>query len=116
LSDVEWVAQLLQLRHAYAVEGLRTTRTLDALDAAAGAGLLDLDDVRVLGDAWRLATRIRDTIVLVRGRPADSLPSRAADVSAVARVLGRPSGGDLVEEYRRTARRARAVVERVFYG
>src|SRR6266568_2916190 len=34
LADVEWVVQLIQLRHAHAVPGLRTTRTLAALAAA----------------------------------------------------------------------------------
>ena len=37
LSDAEWVAQLLQLRHGGAVPALRTTRTLDALRAG-GSG------------------------------------------------------------------------------
>ena len=36
LSDVEWTVQLLQLQHGHAVNGLRTTRTLAALDAAVG--------------------------------------------------------------------------------
>ena len=31
LSDVEWLVQLVQLRHAHAVPGLRTTSTLKAL-------------------------------------------------------------------------------------
>ena len=35
LSDVEWVVQLMQLRHAHEVPGLRTTRTLGALAAGA---------------------------------------------------------------------------------
>ena len=38
LADVEWVAQLLQLRHARRVPALRTTRTLAALDAARDEG------------------------------------------------------------------------------
>ena len=38
LSDVEWVVQLLQLTHAHDVPGLRTTRTLAALAAAAAGG------------------------------------------------------------------------------
>ena len=37
LSDVEWVAQLLQLQHGHEVPGLRTTRTLPALAAAVQA-------------------------------------------------------------------------------
>ena len=40
LSDVEWLVQLLQLEHAHAVPGMRTTSTIDALRAAAEAGLV----------------------------------------------------------------------------
>ena len=117
LSDVEWVAQLLQLRHAYEVPGLRTTRTLAALDAAASAGLLDPDDAKTLADAWRMATRIRNATMLVRGRASDLLPTEHhRERSAVTRVLGYPASGALLEDYRRHARHARMVVERVFYG
>lgn len=117
LADVEWVVQLLQLRHAHAVPGLRTTRTLDALDAAAAASLVDAEDAAVLAEAWRLATRIRGAVMLVRGRASDLLPSdHHRERTAVTRILGYPSPGDLLEDYRRHTRRARAVVDRVFYG
>jgi glutamate-ammonia-ligase adenylyltransferase len=118
LSDVEWVVQLLQLRHAYAAPGLRTTRTLDALDAAVGAGLLDGADAGLLAASWRLAARIRDAIMLVRGRPSDVLPTRLPELTAVARLLGYPPGQEraLEDGYRRAARRARTVMERVFYS
>src|SRR5207247_4439932 len=69
LSDVEWVVQLLQLRHAHAVPELRTTRTMAGLAAAAGAGLVGEDHAAALAAAWRLAARVRDAVVLVRGRP-----------------------------------------------
>jgi glutamate-ammonia-ligase adenylyltransferase len=118
LSDVEWVVQLLQLRHAHAVPELRTTRTMAGLDAAARAGLVSHEDAAVLARAWRLASRIRDAVVLVRGRAADVLPARAAELAAVASVLGYPSGTgqDLVQDYRQAARRARSVMEALFYG
>jgi [glutamine synthetase] adenylyltransferase / [glutamine synthetase]-adenylyl-L-tyrosine phosphorylase len=118
LSDVEWVVQLLQLRHAFAAVGLRTTRTLDALNAAVGAGLLEEADGQTLAASWRLAARIRDAIMLVRGKPSDVLPTRQPELSAVARILGyEPADSSaLVEDYRRAARRARSVMDRVFYG
>ncbi|MEU7877013.1 bifunctional [glutamine synthetase] adenylyltransferase/[glutamine synthetase]-adenylyl-L-tyrosine phosphorylase [Microbispora bryophytorum] len=117
LSDVEWVAQLIQLRHAGAVSTLRTTRTLDALRAAAGEGLLDPADEEVLAQAWLFASRIRDALMLVRGRAADSIPTPVKERVLLARALGYPPEGteDFVEDYRRATRRARAVVERVFY-
>lgn len=122
VADVEWTAQLLQLQHAHEVAGLRTTATLDALTAAADAGLLDRDDAAVLAAAWRLASRLRDAIVLWTGRAggahADVLPHDRQALAGIARVVGYPSGsgGELEEDYLRTARRARSVVERVFYA
>ena len=118
LSDVEWVVQLLQLTHADEVPELRTTRTLTALTAAQQAGLIDRNDAAALAASWRLATRIRNAVVLLRGRSSDVLPAKQAELAAVARILGYPpdASQDLVEDYRRTARRARAVMERLFYG
>lgn len=118
LADVEWTLQLLQLMHAAAVPGLRTTRTLAALDAAVDAGLADAGDATALRASWQLAARIRNAVTLVSGRPGDRLPSRYGELTAVARLLG--YGGDapaqqLEDEYRRTARHARTVMERLFY-
>jgi glutamate-ammonia-ligase adenylyltransferase len=117
LSDVEWVAQLLTLRHGYRVPGLRTPRTLPALAAAVDAGLLERSDADVLGRAWRQASRIRDAVMLVRGRPSDLVPTEPVLLAQVSQVLGYPPGrtGELLEDYRRVSRRARQVVERVFY-
>jgi len=122
LSDVEWTAQLYQLCHAHEVVALRTTSTTGALDAAAEAGLLESDDVQVLRAAWELAMRVRDANVLWSGRtdPAhtNQLPHDRRTLVGVARAMGYGPGGGaaLEEEYLRSARRSRAVVERVFYG
>ncbi|MBU4216063.1 MAG: bifunctional [glutamine synthetase] adenylyltransferase/[glutamine synthetase]-adenylyl-L-tyrosine phosphorylase [Actinobacteria bacterium] len=122
ISDVEWTAQLLALCHAYEVPGLRTTSTLGALVAATEAGLLVPEDARALTAAWELASRLRDANVLWSGRldgaSTDLLPHDRRTLAGIARVLGYGpgAGGELEDEYLRTARRARAVVERVFYG
>jgi glutamate-ammonia-ligase adenylyltransferase len=119
LTDIEWTIQLLQLDHGDDIAGLRTTRTLDALAAAERAGLLASDQATALATAWRFATRIRNALMLVRDKPADQLPTSGTELGAVARVLGYPPGSDpgqLVDDYRRAARRARRVVEQIFYG
>jgi glutamate-ammonia-ligase adenylyltransferase len=119
LADVEWTVQLLQLRYAAETAGLRTTRTLPALHAAVEAGLLASDDAAALEAAWRVATRARNAIMLVRGRAGDQVPGHGRDLAAVARAMGYPLGrdpGQVLEDYRRATRRARRVVERVFYA
>ncbi|MBU7599373.1 bifunctional [glutamine synthetase] adenylyltransferase/[glutamine synthetase]-adenylyl-L-tyrosine phosphorylase [Streptomyces sp. P38-E01] len=126
LSDVEWTVQLLQLRHGSCIPQLRTTSTRPALAAALEAGLIDGEDAEVLDAAWLLATRVRNAVMLVRGRPGDTFPSEARELAAVGRYLGyEPSSsagqaeigasGEVLEDYRRTTRRARAVVDRLFY-
>ncbi|MEP9383028.1 bifunctional [glutamine synthetase] adenylyltransferase/[glutamine synthetase]-adenylyl-L-tyrosine phosphorylase [Nocardioides sp. KR10-350] len=117
LADVEWTVQLLQLRHAYAVPGLRTPLTVDALTAAADAGLITRHDAQSLVDAWRLVSRVRNAVTLARGRPSDSLPESAIERKAVAAILGYPAGAtdEMVNDYLHTTRVAHGVVERVFW-
>ncbi|CAM5626170.1 bifunctional [glutamine synthetase] adenylyltransferase/[glutamine synthetase]-adenylyl-L-tyrosine phosphorylase [Streptomyces canus] len=118
LSDVEWTVQLLQMRHGAGEPGLRTTRTRAALSAARAAGLISAEDTQVLDEAWVLATRVRNAVMLVRGRAGDTFPSETRELAAVGRYLGYEAGhvGDMLDDYRRTARRARSVVEELFYG
>jgi [glutamine synthetase] adenylyltransferase / [glutamine synthetase]-adenylyl-L-tyrosine phosphorylase len=118
LSDVEWLVQLLQLQHAGRHPELRTTSTVEALEAAATLGLLEEDEATLLVTAWRLASRIRSANVIWTGRASDLLPSSRRDLEAVARWCGYEPGNAaaLEEDYLRLSRRARAVFERVFYG
>ena len=118
LSDVEWVAQLMQMEHGWRIPALRTTGTIAALAAAEDAGLLSAEDTAVLTEAWRLATRVRNAQMLARDRATDQVPTDTRERALVAYVLGYPlmESGRLEEDYRRVTRRARKVVERVFYG
>ncbi|MFJ4217929.1 bifunctional [glutamine synthetase] adenylyltransferase/[glutamine synthetase]-adenylyl-L-tyrosine phosphorylase [Streptomyces hydrogenans] len=118
LSDVEWTVQLLQMRHGWAEPGLRTTRTRAALFAAHAAGLIPTEEAQTLDEAWVLATRVRNAVMLVRGRPGDTFPSEPRELAAMGRYLGYAPGhvGEMVDDYRRITRRARAVVDELFYG
>jgi len=110
LSDVEWTAQLLQLQH-----GVRAPGTMAALDALAAAGVLAPDDRAVLADAYRFCERTRNRWFLVKGAPDDSLPRQPNQLAYLARSLD-VTPSELREHYRRVTRRARHVVERLFYG
>ncbi len=119
LADIEWTVQLLQLSHGHDVAGLRTTRTLDALQAAAEAQLLRAGQADALAASWRLATHVRNALMLVRDKAEDELPYQGIALSAVGRAMGYLPGfdpGQVVDDYRRTARRARRVVEEIFYA
>jgi len=119
LADVEWTVQLLQLQHAHDHPGLRVTPTIDALAGLVASGVLAADDADALREAWERASRARNAVFLVRGRPGDQLPRPGLELSGVARASGyaaEADPGEFVDDYRRATRHARSVVDRVFYG
>jgi [glutamine synthetase] adenylyltransferase / [glutamine synthetase]-adenylyl-L-tyrosine phosphorylase len=80
---------------------------------------VDQADAAILEEAWRLATRVRGAMAL-RGYPknkTDTLPLDSRELKALAAVLGEGwTAAELDDRYSRSARRARSVMERVFYG
>ena len=116
LSDVEWIAQLLQLRHGADLPELRVTGTRATLAAAARAGLLDAEDAALLDEAWTHTSLLRNAITIVRARPGDQVPTDARELAGIARYLGEDVDSEtLLDTHRRRARRARTAFERLFY-
>jgi glutamate-ammonia-ligase adenylyltransferase len=116
LSDVEWIAQLLQLRHGADLPELRVTGTRATLAAAARAGLLDAEDASLLDEAWTHTSLLRNGIAIVRGRPGDQVPTDAKELAGIARYLSEEVDSEtLLDTHRRLARRARTAFERLFY-
>jgi glutamate-ammonia-ligase adenylyltransferase len=116
LADIEWTVQLMQLRHAHEIQALHNTSTLESLDAIAAADLVPADEVDLLRQAWLTATRARNALVLVRGKPTDQLPGPGRQLNTVAVAAGWPTddGGAFLDNYLRVTRRAKAVVRKVF--
>ncbi|OBI25185.1 bifunctional glutamine-synthetase adenylyltransferase/deadenyltransferase [Mycobacterium sp. E1386] len=116
LADIEWTVQLMQLRHAHEIPALHNTSTLQCLDAIAAADLVPAEEVDLLRQAWLTATRARNALVLVRGKPTDQLPGPGRQLNAVAVAAGWPTddGGEFLDNYLRVTRRAKVVVRKVF--
>ena len=110
LTDVEWTVQLLQLEHRVAGPA-----TLAALADLVAAGAVDSGDAGVLSDSYRFCEQVRNRLYLVQGTPGDSLPTAPERLATLARSLELTPQA-LRDRYRRVTRRARRVVERLFYG
>lgn len=95
---------------------LQTIGTLPALNAAGDIALLEPDEIDHLTEAWLLATRIRNAITLTGDKPSDSIPSDQQQLRLLAFALKFSNGSELVETYKRTARRARSVMQLHVYG
>jgi glutamate-ammonia-ligase adenylyltransferase len=117
ISDVEWLVQLLQLKHGFSNANLQTPHTLQALEQLEIAGIVQASDAIVLKQAWQLSSAIRSAVMLAQNKRTDVLPTDRLQLESVARLLSYPRGGAtaLEQAYLATTRRARAVFEKLFY-
>ncbi len=118
LSDVEWTVQVMQMRHGASVPGLRTTSTVAALDAALDAGLMSEAQHEALRTAWVEASRVRNAIVIVRGRPSDIVPTDPTELDGIARLLGLGVGASqmVMENHLKHSRLATKAVDQLFWS
>ncbi|AEQ07018.1 bifunctional [glutamine synthetase] adenylyltransferase/[glutamine synthetase]-adenylyl-L-tyrosine phosphorylase [Corynebacterium pseudotuberculosis] len=118
LTDIEWTVQLLTLMHAHQYQDLHTPSTLHALDALQKHSIISPEKVEILRTAWLIATQARNAIVLVKGKRADQLPQPGPQLAAIAGAAGwDPNDNqEFLDNYLKVTRRARAVVDEVFWG
>jgi len=90
---------------------------MGALRAAQSLDLITAEDADALADAWVFASRIRNAIMISRGRASDTIPTDPREFSAVAQILGYGKGESslLRDDYQRRARLARQVMNRLFW-
>ncbi|HEU4895497.1 MAG TPA: bifunctional [glutamine synthetase] adenylyltransferase/[glutamine synthetase]-adenylyl-L-tyrosine phosphorylase [Acidimicrobiia bacterium] len=115
LSDIEFLTQLLQLRHGGRIPELRVTGTFAALTALREHGILTTTDYHSLHDSYLFCTRVRLRLHLQSGRPSDSLPTDQEATGRLAASLGFDRSGELREHYMRYTRRARRTFESLFF-
>ncbi|CAN5829934.1 bifunctional [glutamine synthetase] adenylyltransferase/[glutamine synthetase]-adenylyl-L-tyrosine phosphorylase [soil metagenome] len=116
LVDIEFCAQLLQLRHGGAEPWLRATGTLEALFRLGRHGVLTDSEAYDLTEAYTFCSRVRNRLFLQTGHRVDSLPVDPTEATHLAVSLGYERRADLREDYRRVTRRARRIFEDRFYS
>lgn len=118
LSDVEWTVQLLTMQHCHLIPTLHNTSTLDVLEEIRTAGLLSEFDVLTLREAWLTASHARNALVLSNAKTLDQIPPPGAQLVHVAATAGwDPADSQgFLDDYLKKTRRARKVVDRVFWG
>ncbi|MBI4618380.1 MAG: hypothetical protein HY720_32580 [Planctomycetes bacterium] len=121
LVDVEYTVQALQAKHAREDTSLRSTNTLSAILALAGAGRLDATEAAALDESYRFLRRLVDAMRIVRGLARDLClpPSGSEELARLARRMGyapdRPEdvGARLAADLARTMAAVRDLSRRI---
>ncbi|MCE9545640.1 MAG: bifunctional [glutamate--ammonia ligase]-adenylyl-L-tyrosine phosphorylase/[glutamate--ammonia-ligase] adenylyltransferase, partial [Planctomycetia bacterium] len=112
IVDIEFLSQMLQLRHGHNLPSVRQPNTLDALAALAAEGCIEPEDQQFLARSYRLLRATEARLRLMHTTARDDLPDDPQELEKLARALGRPSGEALLEECHVLTRRNRELFER----
>src|SRR5438132_468567 len=88
LIDVEFLGQMLQLRHGYAHPAVRVRDTPGAIGALAAAGLLLPADARALAEGYAFLRALERRLRLEHNQPLEVTAADPAALLALARRLG----------------------------
>jgi len=119
LVDVEFLVQMLQLRHGAEHEELRTPATAAAISRLAAAGLLAPEDARTLAEGRRFLRALEARLRLERDQPVEAMDTDPAALLALARRLGyggtdAAAAAALHADHDRHRAALRAVYDRLF--
>ena len=114
IVDVEFLVQMLQLKHARENPRLRAANTLAALDGLHRAGLLSDDDREFFEQSYRLLRTIEGRLRLMNSTARDQLPRDPVELTKLAGLLHYPSGEALMTDYETATREIRRRFERIF--
>jgi glutamate-ammonia-ligase adenylyltransferase len=119
ILDIEFVVQMLQLRHGHDVPAVRVRGTLEALRAMRDAGLVVPGDAERMCSHYTFLRRLEARMRLERDRPVEELGTDTRLLAPLARRLGFEGddpGARLLEAYERTREEVRALYRRYFDG
>jgi len=114
IVDVEFLVQMLQLKHARGNPALRLSSTLAALGELYRAGLLSVDDYEVFDVSYRLLRTIESRLRLMNSTARDRLPHEPVELAKLANLLHYPSSDGLLTDYENATRQIRHRFDRIF--
>jgi glutamate-ammonia-ligase adenylyltransferase len=88
LIDIEFVTQMLQLRHGTANPAVRARATVPALQALHAAGVLSARDTERLVSGYQFLRRLENRLRLAHDQPVEVLHRGGSQLAPLARQLG----------------------------
>lgn len=114
IVDIEFLVQMLQLKHGRRLPRVRTPNTLEALASLAQAEALSADDCAFFTGSYRFLRTIEGRLRLINSTARDKLPEDRTELAKLAHLMGESSPESLLADYERCARETRARFDRIF--
>lgn len=114
IVDIEFLVQMLQLKHGRHNPEVRTPNTLAALAALNRARCLDGDDYRFFRESYRFLRTLEARLRLMNITARNRLPEDPTELTKLAHLLCCPSSGELLVDFERLTQETRRRFDRIF--
>jgi glutamate-ammonia-ligase adenylyltransferase len=114
IVDIEFLVQMLQLKHGRRNVRVRSPNTLVALVALARAGALPQADAEFLAQSYRFLRTVEGRLRLMNSTARDRLPEDPTELAKLAHLLRAPSGDAVLADFDRYTRETRERFNRIF--
>jgi glutamate-ammonia-ligase adenylyltransferase len=114
LVDVEFIAQMLQLKHGGQHPEVRLPGTLDALSALTEIGALSRDDCEFFQTSYRVLLAIVSRLRLMNTAARHELPEDIDEQVKLARLLDYPDREKMLTDCEKLTRENRKRFEKIF--
>jgi glutamate-ammonia-ligase adenylyltransferase len=116
IVDIEFLVQMLQLKHGREHPRIRAANTLAALDELHRAKLLSADACGFFTKSYRLLRTIEGRLRLMNSTARDQLPDDPVELRKLANLLHYADSRDLLNDFSEATREIRLRFERFFEG
>jgi glutamate-ammonia-ligase adenylyltransferase len=113
IVDVEFLVQLLQLKHGRAYPGVLRPNVWDALGALQAASLISAPDAGVLKSGYSFLRLVEARLRIVTDRPLTEVPDRQDEQTKLARRLGLDGPQAFLHELKRVQGEIRSRFEAI---
>ena len=115
IVDIEFVVQMLQLKHGLRTAEIRTPNTLSALEATHEAGYLSIEDFEFFTESYCFLRSLESRLRLTNfSTSSDRLPDDPTELGRLSHLLRWPSRGALLVDFERYLGETRRRFDRIF--
>ncbi len=114
IVDIEFLVQMLQLKHGRRNPRVRTPNTLAALAALGEAEVLSPEDAALLAASYRFLRTAESRLRLMNSTARDKLPDDPTELAKLAHLMRAASTDALLADFEKYTHQTRAGFDRIF--
>jgi len=114
MVDIEFIVQMLQLRHGREFPSVRVSNTQAALRSLYQVSRLERDDFEYLSESYNFLRKVEARLRLMKSGTRGDLPDDAQGLAKLSRLVGYRSSSALLDDFERYTAENRRRFQQIF--